>query len=136
MGESLYNIFGQFDLSRAPSKALLSTEKGRKAIMEEIRGLATEGRDKRPSAKLILLNGTMFPKLPRLCSTAVLKVEPDATMKARMCVRGNMQSLAHCPFRRAPTSDREFIGIMLMMINTPSWSLSVADVDRASEKSE
>ena len=134
---SLYKSHWECDLSRAPAAICLSPPKGREADRGEIRGLLFEGEERCPSGRLIQFPAPSVDVLPRFHSTMVHKIKLGATTKAFSCVRGDMPSLTHCPVSSAPTADREFLLIILLILcSTNTWRLNLVDITRDFAQSE
>ena len=133
----LFGEFGSFDIGRIPPRIFLRISEARMAIRDEIRGLAKEDRDGIPIALVISANSPEARRLEKIHTAMVCKVKPHKGFKARLCLRGGQQSIAHTAFVSAPTASRDFMRwLIIFLVGDVNRKLGLVDISKAFTQSD
>ena len=130
--EDLLDEFGTFDLSRIPPRIYLQIPAARQAIRDELNGLLKLDSAGIPIGKLCLISSAECARVPKLHTTVVCKLKTNGSFKARICLRGDQQSLLSASFVSAPTASRDFVRwIIIFFVNHPGSFLGMIDISKA-----
>ena len=124
-------ILANQDPSRISPKAFLRLPKCIEAIQKELDDLTKKGPTGIPSLIAVSLQNPLFAKLPRACTTMVVKRENPALFKARMCIRGDQQMGRDEFATSAPTAARAIPKILISISRATGWGILMVDISQA-----
>ena len=128
----LFDEYGSFDISRMPHRVFLQITEAMQAIRDEIRGLLREEKSGIPVGEVITSDHQDFSRLEKLHATMVCKVKLQKGFKARLCLRGDQQSLVNSGFASAPTAPRDFSRwVVILGVNNKDFKIGMVDVSQA-----
>ena len=128
----LFDEFGTFDLSRIPPRIYLQIPASRQAIREELNGLLQLDSAGIPIGRLCISSSPECVSLPKLQTTIVCKMKTNGSFKARICLRGDQQSLLSASFVSAPTASRDFLRwVIIFFVNQKENRLGMIDISKA-----
>lgn len=134
---ALFGEFGAFDLGRIPHRIFLRIDAGRLPNREEIMGLLTMGKNGIPIAKLRNALDFEVKKMTKIHTTMVVKIKPSKGFKARLCLRGDQQSLEHSAFVSAPNTARDSMRFLIIFLQGDSArKLGSVDISKAFAQSD
>ena len=85
-----------------------------------------------PVGEVITAEHYDFSRLEKLHTTMVCKAKPQKGYKARLCLRGDQQSLINSGFVSAPTESRDFLRwVIILGVNNPDFRMGLVDISQA-----
>ena len=128
----LFGEYGSFDISRMPPRMFLQITEARQAIRDEIRGLLRKDKSGIPVGEVITSDNQDFSRLEKLHTTMACKVKLQKGFNARLCLRGDQQSLINSGFASAPTASRDFLRwVVILGVGSKDFKIGMADVSQA-----
>ena len=128
----LSDEYGSFGISRIPPMICLEIDGARQSIRDGIRGLLKNDKHGIPAGEVITSDRADFARLEKLHTTIVRKAKLQKGYKARLCLRGDQQSLINSGFVSPPTASRGFLRwVVILKVNNSDFDMGLVDISQA-----
>ena len=121
-----------FDLSRLPPRIYITIPSARRAIRSEVFGLLRSQNNVTPSLEIARCYEGRYKAMDKIRMTLLVKLKAGHKYKARLCLRGDLESLMKVSFSSAPTVSREMLKILMSILaNSPGFTCASLDISQA-----